>query len=307
VAFELIRELRRQQMPLPAHLIVSAARAPHIPEPSPLHHLLEDQFIQELRKAALCFLALLMTVLPAQAAETVPTGLAIMTRVDDRPDGDDRTQMLTMTLINKSRRQRIRKVKSYSKDFGKDKKSVMVFEKPADVRGTAFLSWEYDDPAREDDKWLYMPAMKKVRRISGASKNEYFMGSDFTYDDMGDRNVEEDTHTLLGEEVVDGHDCWKVESIPVDPENMYTRKVIWVCKAADMAIKAEYYDKDGLLKTFKALDFRQQDGFWTLFKSEMDNVSRKHKTVMEIDSVKYNTGINDNLFRVSTIQRGNIR
>jgi len=262
---------------------------------------------KQILKTIFFCIALLMAVLPAQAAETTPTGLKIMTRVDDRPDGDDRTQMLTMTLINKSRRQRIRKVKSYSKDFGKDKKSVMVFEKPADVRGTAFLSWEYDDPAREDDKWLYMPAMKKVRRISGASKNEYFMGSDFTYDDMGDRNVEEDTHTLLGEEVVDGHDCWKVESIPVDPEDMYTRKVIWVCKAADMAIKAEYYDKDGLLKTFKALDFRQQDGFWTLFKSEMDNVSRKHKTVMEIDSVKYNTGINDNLFRVSTIQRGNIR
>jgi hypothetical protein len=259
-------------------------------------------------KTTLCFLTLLTAVSLAQTSDTtVPTGLEIMTRVDDRPDGDDRTQMLTMTLSNKSGRQRIREVKSYSKDFGKDKKSVMVFEKPADVRGTAFLSWEYDDPAREDDKWLYMPAMKKVRRISGASKNEYFMGSDFTYDDMGDRNVEEDSHTLLGEEVVDGHDCWKVESIPVDPEDMYTRKVIWVCKAADMAIKAEYYDKDGLLKTFKALDFRQQDGFWTQFKSEMDNVSRKHKTVMEIDSVKYNTGINDNLFRVSTIQRGNIR
>ena len=74
----------------------------------------------------------------------------------------------------------------------------MVFEKPADVKGTAFLSWEYDDPKKEDDKWLYMPAMKKVRRISGASKNEYFMGSDFTYDDMGDRNVEEDTQYPAG-------------------------------------------------------------------------------------------------------------
>ena len=170
-----------------------------------------------------------------------------------------------------------------------------------------FCPGEYDDPEKDDDKWLYMPALKKVRRISGTSRNEYFMGSDFTYDDMGDRNVEEDRHTLLGEEVVDGRDCWKVESIPVDPEDMYTRKVIWVCKEADMPVKAEYYDKDGLLKVYKVIDFRLQDGFWTLFKSEMDNVSRNHKTVMEVSEVKYNTGIRDSLFRVSAIQRGRIR
>jgi hypothetical protein len=235
------------------------------------------------------------------------SGKEIMTRVDDRPDGDDRKSVLTMTLINKNGRKRVREVESFSKDFGKDKKSVMVFKKPADVKGTAFLSWEYDDPAREDDKWLYMPAMKKVRRISGSSKNEYFMGSDFTYDDMGDRNVEEDTHTLLGEETIDGHACWKIESIPVNPEDMYTRKMIWVCKAADMVIKAEYYDKDGLLKVYRAMDFRRQDGFWTLFRSEMDNVSRSHKTVLAIDSVQYDRGIGDHMFRVSTIQRGVIR
>jgi len=258
-------------------------------------------------KPAIHFMIMLLTFSPVMATDGPQTGKEIMNRVDDRPDGDDRKSVLTMTLINKSGRQRIREVVSFSKDFGKDKKSVMVFKKPADVSGTAFLNWEYDDPAREDDKWLYMPAMKKVRRISGASKNEYFMGSDFTYDDMGDRNVEEDTHTLVGAETVDGHECWKIESIPVDTEDMYTRKVIWVCKAAEMVIKAEYYDKDGLLKVYKALDFRQQDGFWTLFKSEMNNVSRNHKTVMTMDSVQYNNGIDDDLFRVSTLQRGSIR
>ena len=243
--------------------------------------------------------------LPTQGEEI--SGKQIMIRVDERPEGDDRKSVLTMTLINKSGRRRVREVENFSKDYGKDKKSVMVFKAPADVRGVAFLSWEYDQPNREDDKWLYMPAMKKVRRISGSSKNEYFMGSDFTYDDMGDRNVEEDTHTLLGEESVDGHACWKIESIPVDPEDMYTRKLLWVCKAADMVIKAKYYDKDGLIKTFKVVEFKMQDGFWTLFRSEMDNLSRKHKTVMALSSVQYNVGLNDRLFKVSAIQRGTIR
>ena len=130
-------------------------------------------------------------------------GRKIMTLADERPDGDDRHSVMKMTLINKRGRKRIREVENYSKDYGKDKKSVMVFKQPADVKGTAFLSWDYDDPAKDDDKWLYMPAMKKVRRISGSSTNEYFMGTDFTYDDMGDRNVDEDIHTLLGNEVVD--------------------------------------------------------------------------------------------------------
>jgi hypothetical protein len=258
-------------------------------------------------KAAAFLIAALMLLLPVAAAGQTLTGTEIMTRSDDRPDGDDRKMVMTMTLVNKRGRERVREIKSFSKDFGVDKKSVMVFEKPADVKGTAFLSWEYDDPSRDDDKWLYMPAMKKVRRISGASTNDYFMGSDFTYDDMGDRNVEEDTHTLQGEETLDGYPCWKIESVPVDPDDMYTRKVIWIYKEAFLPLKVEYYDKDGLLKTYRALSFRQQDGFWTVFESEMENFSREHKTRMVIQTMTYDTGVRDDLFQVSTIQRGRIQ
>ncbi len=255
--------------------------------------------------APILFLCAALWAAPSLAAEL--TGHEIMVLVDERADGDDRTSVMTMTLVNRRGRERVREVKSYSKDYGKDKKSIMVFLEPADVRKTAFLSWEYDDPDREDDKWLYMPAMKKTRRISGASRNEYFMGTDFTYDDMGKRNVEEDTHRLLGEEPAMGHDCWKVESVPVDPDDMYTRKVAWVSKEALMVMQAEYYDKDGLLKIYKALDVHLQDGFWTLFHSEMNNVSRDHKTYMKTAEMVYDKGLADSLFRVSTIQRGRVR
>ena len=250
------------------------------------------------------FLALLLVLSAVQVRAEDLSGTDIMTLVDDRPDGDDRTSVITMTLLNKRGRKRVREVKSYSKDFGRDKRSIMVFLEPADVRKTAFLSWEYDDPDRDDDKWLYMPAMRKTRRISGASQNEYFMGTDFTYDDMGKRRVFEDTHRLLGEDTVEGHACWMVESIPVDPEDMYTRKTVWVRKDASVVVKAEYYDKDGLLKIYKALDVRNHGGFWTVFHSEMDNVVREHKTFMLTSSMTYDTGLGENLFRVATIQRG---
>ncbi len=232
------------------------------------------------------------------------SGRDIMLLESNRPDGDDRHMLMTMRLVNRRNRERVRTVESFSKDFGKDRKSVMMFQQPADVRGTMFLSWEYDTPDREDDKWLYMPAMKKVRRISGSSRNEYFMGTDYTYDDMGDRNVDEDTHTLLGNEQVDGWNCWKVESVPVDPEDMYTKKVFWVDKKSHMIVKGEYYDKDGLVKTYQALDVRQQDGIWMTFRSQMDNISRQHKTIMEINKMDFNTGVSDKVFRVATIQRG---
>jgi outer membrane lipoprotein-sorting protein len=261
---------------------------------------------RELYTLALVATLMILGTTPEPVRSQEPTGKEIMTKEDNRPDGDDRKSIMTMTLINKQGSQRVRQVESFSKDYGEDKKSVMVFKEPADVRGTAFLSWEYDDPKRDDDKWLYMPALKKERRISGASKNEYFMGTDFTYDDMGDRNAEEDNHTLLGQETVLGHDCWKIESIPVDPEDMYTRKVVWVDKEAYLILQAEYYDKDGLLKIYKAVDVRKQDGFWTTFRSEMDNVSRGHKTVMEIASIRYDSGMEDDLFKVSSIQRGRI-
>lgn len=234
-------------------------------------------------------------------------GKKIMTQVYDRPDGNDRTSIITMSLINKNGRKRVREMQSFSKDYGKDRKSVMVFKDPADVRGTAFLSWDYDEVQKEDDKWIYLPAMKKVRRISGASKNELFMGSDYTYDDMGKRSVDKDTHKLIGDDRILGHDCWKIESISKDPGDLYHKRIIWVSKAAFMVVQAEYFDKDGLVKIFKVLDIKKQGGFWTMLRSEMDNVSRHHKTVMETGSVQYDTGVRDDLFTVSTIQRGAIR
>ena len=240
-------------------------------------------------------------------AEEQLTGKEIMVKVDERPDGDDRKGIIHMVLINKRNRKRERTVLSYSRDYGKDSKQLMYFQKPADVKGTGFLSWEYDDPKRDDDRWLYMPALRKVRRISGKSRNEYFMGTDFTYDDMGDRNVDEDEHRLLRDEKIGDFDCWVIESIPKDKDDMYTKKILWVRKDALVVIKAEYYDKMGLMKVFTTKDIRQQDGFWTIFHMEMDNISEKHKTIMKMQDIQYNVGLKDNLFRVSTLQRGNIR
>lgn len=236
------------------------------------------------------------------------TGREIMVKVDERPDGESRKSTLKMTLINKRGSKRIREILSYSKDYGKDSKSIMYFQKPADVKGTGFLSWEYDDANRDDDRWLYMHALKKVRRISGSSKNDYFMGSDFTYDDMGDRSVDEDEHTLLNEEEIDGVKYWVVESVSKDKDYMYSKVTRWISQDSYIALKIEFYDRiELLIKILTVPDIREQDGFWTIFKMVMDNKQEKHQTILEFSEISYNTDVKDNLFKVSTLERGRIK
>lgn len=235
-------------------------------------------------------------------------GRDIMLKVDERPDGGDRRMVMRMTLINKRNRKRVRTVLSISKDYGKDKKSLMYFQEPADVKGTGFLSFEYDDPRKDDDKWLYLPALKRVRRISGSSENDYFMGTDFTYDDMGDRNVDEDEHRLLREESLEGNDCWVVESIPKDRKYMYSKKVSWIQKNSFVVSRTEYYDTRGtLMKTLTAPVVEKINGFWTAKEMMMDNHSENHKTLLETVEVEYDLGVEDSLFRVTTLERGRVK
>jgi len=150
--------------------------------------------------------------------------------------------------------------------------------------------------------------LKKIRRIAGESKNEYFMGTDFTYDDMGDRNLDEDTHKLLGQEKVDGVDCYKVESVPVSKEDQYAKKITWIIPDKWVFRKVEFYDKNGnLQKVLTASDIREVDGIWTPHVLFMDNLSKTHQTKIEIEEVKYNREMSDQIFTETTLQRGKVQ
>lgn len=237
-----------------------------------------------------------------------PTGRDIAQRVKDRENGDDRTSEMNLTLVNKSGRTRERKVKSYAIDILKDTKQIMFFLYPGDVKGTGFLTWDYDDTNKEDDKWLYLPAMKKTRRISGASsKTDYFMGTDFTYDDMGSRSVDEDTHTLLREEDVEGHTCWVLQSVPKDTREIYSRKLTWIRQDCLIALRAEYYDKlDELHRVLTISEIRKVQGFWMFHKMHMKNVQTRHETIITVDNPTFNTGLKESAFTVSQLERGSL-
>ncbi len=234
------------------------------------------------------------------------TGREIVQKVKNRPDGDTRYAEMELTLKKKNGSARQRKITSWAMDEGKDTKKIMFFTYPGDVKGTGFLTYDYDQVGKEDDKWLYLPAMKKTRRISGSSsKTDYFMGTDFTYDDMGSRNVYEDTHKLLREEERDGHKCWVVESVPVDKHEIYSRKVSWIRQDCLTAIYVEYYDKlNKLHRVLTISDVKEVQGFWTIHKMEMKNVQTEHSTIITVKNPKYNIKIDKTLFTVAKLEKG---
>ncbi len=258
-------------------------------------------------RAALTTIFCVLLAMQAQAQET-PDALDIMQRVDQRDDGETRTSKTTMTLINQHGSKRVRELVSYAKDYPGETRQVMVFVLPADVKGVAHLNYEYDDISKDDDTWLYLPAMRKVRRIAGTARNDYFMGSDFTYDDMGDRQPEEDQHTLLRQEKRDGIDCWVIESQSLDKTDMYSKRISWVRQDNDVISYVEYYDRQGkLLKTLSVSDIKQIDGLWTAGTMEMYNVQDKHRTRIDNLDIAFNQPLEDRLFRVSTLERGQLR
>ena len=245
---------------------------------------------------------------PVANAQTI-SGRSIAEKVYNRPDGNTSYSELTLTLINKNNSRRVRKVGLYSKKFGNggdDKKRLVFFLYPGDVKGTGFLTYDYDEIGKEDDRWLYLPALKSTRRISGASsKKDYFMGTDFTYEDLGSRNVDEDKHKLLREQVLGGKKCWVLESVPVTKGEIYSKRIWWVRQDCLLAVKAEFYDKSGNLhRIFEASDIKKVDGIWTPGKLEACNVQTGHKTVIIYTNLRYNTTLDDNLFTVSSLSRG---
>ena len=238
-------------------------------------------------------------------AETL-SGRDVMQKVKDRPDGETRQSDMEMTLRKKNGNSRLRKLSSWAIDEGEQTKKVMYFTYPGDVKGTGFLVWDYEEMGRDDDKWLYLPAMKKTRRISGASsKTDYFMGTDFTYGDMGSRNVDEDTHELLREEERDGHLCWVVKSAPKDKRELYGYKISWVRKDCCIATYVEYYDKlNALHRVLSVNEIRQVQGFWTVCSMEMRNVQTGHSTLLVMHNPQYDMKVDKSLFTVAKLEQG---
>lgn len=258
---------------------------------------------------AACLLAVAAAP-PARADDA--KARSIMRKVNDRDDGDNETADLEMILIDKRGNKRIRKIHSFRKDKGKDTLTIMFFQEPADVKGTGFLTYDYDAPGKDDDQWLYLPALRKSKRIASSDKSGSFMGSDFNYFDLTKPDLEDYDFKLVKEEEVDGHKTWRIESTPrtreIAEETGYSKGVAWVRQDNYVVVRGvRWVQNSSRMKFMQVKKLEKIEGIWVA--TELQMVTREgnatvHATVLRFSNIQFNQKLDDNLFTVRTLEKG---
>ena len=268
-------------------------------------------------KNVFCALVIIFTVIgvlmpfSASAADD-PKARSIMQKVKDRDDGDNMTSNMLMTLIDKNNDERKKYFKNFSKDYGKDEKRIMFIERPANIKNTGFLTFDYDDAEKDDDQWLFLPALGKTKRIASSDKSGSFMGSDLNYSDMTDRELEDYDFKLLKETTLGGKKVWLIESIPrsedVIEETGYKKSIVAVRQDNYVVVKAKNWTEDGgYVKVMDVKKLGLIDGIWV--STEIHVVKRqgkmvKHQTRLQISNVKFNQNLEDDLFTIRRLEKG---
>jgi len=217
----------------------------------------------------------------------------------------------TMTIIDSRGRERVRKIATVSKlyDNGDTEKRLIRFLSPADIKGTGLLTFDYEN--KDDDMWLFMPALRKTRRIVSTEKAKNFMGSEFTYADMTPPILDNFTYEKLGEEDVAGTSCWKIEMMPVDDdvadENGFSKRISFIAKKDFVIRKAVYYDLDGELhkelsvENIKEIDIKNHK--YRPMRMVMVNKQNARKSVLNVDEILFNPEVKDEFFTTRYLER----
>jgi outer membrane lipoprotein-sorting protein len=232
-------------------------------------------------------------------------GLDISIEAKNRDVGwQDSTADMTMFLRNKEGHESIREIKIKSLEIQNDgDKSLTIFNKPRDVKGTAFLSFSH--PVEADEQWLFLPALKRVKRISSRNKSGPFMGSEFAFEDLSSFEVEKYTYKFLAEEQLNGLKAFKVEQYPVDENSGYTRRVVWLDTVEYRTLKIDFYDrKNSLLKTLTFSDYKQYLAkHWRADVQEMVNHQNGKSTELLWSNYAFKTGLADSDFNRNSLKR----
>ena len=259
------------------------------------------EFIPRLLLASCVLLA------PAMASAETPEekGLAIAVEADQRDIGwGDAETTMTMTLRNKQGEESVREMRSRSLEVADDgDKGLIIFDRPKDVRGTALLTFSHKTGS--DDQWLYLPALKRVKRIASNNKSGPFMGSEFAYEDISSQEVDKYTYTYLRDEEFDGQKCFVIERIPVDEKSGYTKQIAWIDQAEYRAQKIDFYDrKKSLMKTLTMHGYKQYlDKHWRPAELQMVNLQTGKSTTLSFADYKFKTGLEEGDFDQASLAR----
>jgi len=227
-------------------------------------------------------------------------GMAIAKMVDERKAPQDIVSKTTMLLTNSKGKTRTSTI--LSKSINNSSKQILWFLNPADDKGVAFLKIEHDDKADEMRMWL--PAFKKVRRISSSKKGDSFMGSDLSYEDMTSRALDENNYKRLENDMVDGKECFVLEVVPnAEIKSTYSKHITWVEKETLIAIKEESYDLGGSLRKKKKFFFDSISGYDVINEIFVEDIQKNHTTKLTMDDIKVDSGLDESLFQEKNLKR----
>jgi len=251
-------------------------------------------------------LSLLLLPHTAASETAEEKGLSIAKQADIRDEGfGDYTSEMTMMLKNKHGQTSERKIRLKTLEVENDgDKSLSIFDTPRDVKGTAFLTFTHK--VGDDDQWLYLPALKRVKRISSRNKSGSFMGSEFAYEDIASQEIEKYTYKWVRDEKYKEQDCFVIELYPVDKRNSgYTKQVSWIDKAEYRVQKVEYFDrKKSHLKTLTVDGYKQYlDKYWRPDEMFMVNHQNGKSTKLLFSKYTFQTGLKANDFNKNSLKR----
>jgi outer membrane lipoprotein-sorting protein len=243
------------------------------------------------------------TLTLAQTAEE--KGLEIARKADEVDKGFESSKVsLKMILTNKQGQQSERLLENKTLELHDDgDKSLIVFKSPKDVEGTATLTFTHKESA--DDQWLYLPSLKRVKRISSDNKSGPFMGSEFAYEDLSSQEVEKYTYKFIKEENINGVSSFVVERYPLDPKSGYTKQVVWLNKENYRIEKVDFYDrKSTLMKTLTYNQYKLYLGkHWRAQEMVMENHQSGKKTRLLFENYTFKTGLKDQDFTQNSLAR----
>ena len=249
-------------------------------------------------KYLLAVLAALVTLGPLPALALTGEEVMKQSQAAFLYPGKDFKARVTMKLIGKEGGARVRELVMLRKNYGEaggDQKYFMVFFQPADVKDMSFMTYKY--PAKDDDRWMFIPAVNMVKRIAAQDNRSSFVGSDFTYEDVSGRDIEDDSHAVDREEKIGGRDCYVVKSTPKKGGADFGHKITWVDKANFLPLKEDQFDRKGAAyKVFTADEVAPIKGHPTVVRRTMRNQQTGHRTEVAYTHTDYEIGIEDSLF-----------
>jgi len=233
---------------------------------------------------------------------------SIMDSARNRIKSDTMSSRSRMVITAKDGSTTERVIDQYSKDGPNGGRTVIVFQKPATVAGTRFLTM--DTASGGSDRWIFLPDLNKVRRVAASESGGSFMGTDFSYDDIGliGRKVNLDTHTILREEALNGNSCYVIQSVPKDNSYQYSKSISWVDKTRYLTYRSEMYNRRGeMIKVMEMSEYKDVQGRLTPMQTKISTVGAGTSTTIYMDIIKYDAPIPETVFTTAYLETGKVK